>query len=576
MSGADFGNLQNDKSQRRAIKALLDGSGADLTLKQDIVIPADALGSGSPETTVTDAIVAATALQPDRIRPLNNLSGVVGVEEENARKKVLLIGDSLTKGAGGSAYWDYFAPAMRHAFGDGGTGFVPFVNGAAGLPDLSFGKSAGVAYMSGLGTASAPDKYALNGVGLHAAAGSGSDFFHWNPVRNWTSVVIYYLLQPGGGTFAWRFSSNSVDTKTTIDTSGTLGIGTIAIDADYNTNGDLYFSEITGDVVIFGGDYILSSGVAISNLGIGGSKLQQWAALDSTFRRAWFTALAPDLIIFNLGMNDRLTRTGTQYQADLDTFFDDLTAASPSTAVILVRPNAPVDEASSYLADYEAALKSTAAARRYAYVSDKAVLGAYSEADAAGLMEDGIHPSAAGNKIRAQSYLSCLGVPVMVPPYTVAAYQQVGADGPAAYVGSLSTQYLGTITKGDTAQLYSLGLKNPNRTIVVRLLVTLKRSASSASTHREVFFVVDGNTTNNQADVVSPSSPTGTLLIKTLGGDSQDQDLTFSASISGNRAVITATVTGGSSVTGGELLVSGDYRVLSDLTGITGQIVYES
>lgn len=275
-------------------------------------------------------------------------------------------------------------------------------------------------------------------------------------------------------------------------------------------------------------------------------------------------------------MNDRLTRTGTQFQTDLNTFFDDLTAASSSTKVILVRPNASSDDATSYLGDYETVLKATAIARRYAYVSDKAVLGTYSEANAAGLMTDGIHPNAAGNQVRAQSYLSALGVPIVVKPYTVAAYAQIGASGPSAYTGTLTAKYVGLVAKNASVDLYSIGLKNPFRTVSFRIRVTIQRSTGAGVTVREFWFLVNGNSTNNQAASVSPSSGSGDLKLKVLAGDANDQDLTFTTAISSNRAVITATISGGASVANLNVNVMGDYIVHADLTGVTGQIVYES
>lgn len=54
-----YGTLQNDKSQRQALEALLAGTAESLTLKQDATLSPGALGPGSAATPIAGGEIAA-------------------------------------------------------------------------------------------------------------------------------------------------------------------------------------------------------------------------------------------------------------------------------------------------------------------------------------------------------------------------------------------------------------------------------------------------------------------------------------------------------------------------------------
>ncbi|MFG1379695.1 putative Ig domain-containing protein, partial [Xanthobacter autotrophicus] len=322
--------------------------------------------------------------------------------------------DSLTAGSGNSKYADDLTAHLRELYGDGGLGYQSLT-----LTSSVVSASGRVNYLAGTyaldprtgfnvaGTGL--EKYSINGLGIDIVGADGRDTFVWSAGGAWDTATVYYLQQPDGGTLTLH-GANSTDTVT-IDTSGPLALRSVAVQSDRSqSDSSLVLESITGHVTVFGADFETGSGGAsFSNIAISGSRLSNWARLDSDFRKAWFEALSPDVFIFNGGMNDRGELTKAQYKALVASILDDMQAASPSTVIIIEGMNDPLIGA-DYAALYRSALQEIAQERGLLYVDDTQLLGNYAQATAAGYMNDSIHPSVKGNEARSHAFLALLGI----------------------------------------------------------------------------------------------------------------------------------------------------------------------
>lgn len=145
--------------------------------------------------------------------------------------------------------------------------------------------------------------------------------------------------------------------------------------------------------------------MTLSNCGISATFLSQHASLDDAWGRAWIEMLRPDVYILDGGMNDRLTDDVALFGRNLNKVVSRWLSAGTAD-ILLVRPNDSWDAATSYLSHYDNVLVATALARGCAYIDDRAALGNYASAVAAGFMTDLIHPSPTGNAQRAAAYLA--------------------------------------------------------------------------------------------------------------------------------------------------------------------------
>lgn len=319
--------------------------------------------------------------------------------------------DSLTDGAANSNWRKYFTPRLRATYGDGGPGWQGFTYGLAVDQGVGFYKSGGVNYVQL--TDGIYGNYSLDGNGLYTAGATGTDYFGWTPAGKWTTARVYFLVQPGGGTFKIGESSYPTTAGQVMNTSG-LSVSLGWIDVAYNGHGSagLLISQITGNVCIFGANFSMAggSGASLANIAAGGRTLESVAAQDSTMRRAWYAALTPSHVFLNAGMNDRITRTAAQHHADLDLVVTDILAASPATKVVIVQSSEPSDHATTNFDSYYTQKVVVAGAHALELIDLRQVLGGYATAAANGLMADGVHPNDAGDQLIAARHVQFMGL----------------------------------------------------------------------------------------------------------------------------------------------------------------------
>jgi hypothetical protein len=415
------------------------------------------------------------------------------------KASLILVGlDSLSNGAGNSKWLDYFAPRLRGELGDGGAGYLAFDNSSTEADVLSYGKSSNVQDISSLTPGIYPALYSLDNKGASIANGVNSTM-DITVKREFKYATIYYLKQPGGGTFDIGYLATYSSTKVSINTDGELGLGSIILPVKPNgQSGGISVRNINGKVVIFGGLFVNDKGVAISRVGKGGDKFAWHNSTDNTFRNAWVQALQPSLYIFNGGMNDRNSMTATEYEVALNNYLGSF--KNNGCQLILLRPNEPSDT-NNNLTGFEEKLKSYAVTNKCGYVSNKKLLGeTYVLANANGFMLDGVHPNADGNKKIANNLLSYLSIPIIGLNIT-----ELITSGSTAsqqpYVQLTSKKI--SINYGTTVTIYKLGFTNSYPSGKLTLHVVGQRNGSTHTCEKRIDFYINNGTTMNNGNADS-------------------------------------------------------------------------
>jgi lysophospholipase L1-like esterase len=459
----------------------------------------------------------------NKMRPA--LSGI-----NPALSPLVLFGiDSLTNGSFSSTFRTHLQSHILGAVGDGGPGFLPF---ALGMDAQSFNRSAGVLDVSM--SDGIYGQYALGGKGQYVASGAGGDYFTVTPKGDWDTCQVFYLQQPGGGSFS--ITPSVAGGTQTVSTAGTLGIQSITVQ---NMEGVIAVSSITGNVCIFSGLFLKNDRKPVlGDLGVGGQTLQSWAGQDSTIIRQYIAALNPGAFFINAGMNDRISRTSAQHYADLTTVVNHFKTACPTCNVVIIQSNEPSDTASNNFLSYTSAKIQVAKEKGCGFYDDRDNFGDYSNAVSNGLMADGVHPNAAGNIIKAGAYANLLGV-----------YSQLNAplkQSATAYLGALNGNFpvrnIASASSGVGTVVYTIGIDRGG-SVTAKLRVSASRVGTNACRVTNYTLYIQNPSGNTYGQVGSASAVTAVDELVVLAGDSQTTTMTLTTSIVSGRLVITVTPT---------------------------------
>lgn len=483
--------------------------------------------------------------------------------------------DSLTEGAGGSSFLNYFIKSARANFGDGGPGYHCFDNGIAAFYGVGWFKTGGCVAIE------IDDdlygKYAPGGRGVYVASGSGSDYVNWGTASRWDNVDIVYLAQPGGGSFKYRLATTpgslSVSVNTgTVNPDGTGGsvtaptIKKATLSHELTTQQILVIEEIAGDVAVFGGDFKLSSnpdGFRSGMLAKGGRSLQSVAAQDMNIRQQWIAILDPVAYQINAGMNDRITRTAAQHETDLTKILDANIAGKPAILNKIVMCNESSDYDETYLKYYSAVKIDVARDKNASFFDVRSVLGSYTDASENGLMLDGVHPNDKANALISAGLCNSWGFASSGKDEGATGF--TGGSGEAQqFKGVLETKNFETVALGTAQNIYNIGLVNGYPIVVFKLLVCVNRIGTSQNQVKEVSFSLTNGTVLNQANDV------GSVFSNTVINDASSGDFTVSAAIVSDRLIFSVTPTSYESA----ITVSGEWTCI--LKGSGGTIVFEN
>lgn len=249
-----------------------------------------------------------------------------------------------------------------------------------------------------------PRLYSLAGDALYGNNLSGATMRHLPLAAlgvqlGWKKCRLYYLAQPGGGTFDFRqYSSagSSGDIVSVNTDSATIEIKYVELTVN-NAVAQAYVEVLngTGNLCLFtlqymstDDDYYYMQG------GQGGSSMQDWNRLDKTTQQQWMAHLKFDAYIFNVGTNDRFTRTADQLKSDMTEHLVNIASAINAPQIIVVTPTQTSDFASTYGKDYPPSYRYVADTNKFGFISMPLFLGDFSTCSTKfGMAADGIHPT---------------------------------------------------------------------------------------------------------------------------------------------------------------------------------------
>ncbi|MDO6489760.1 MAG: SGNH/GDSL hydrolase family protein [Cellulophaga sp.] len=308
--------------------------------------------------------------------------------------------DSLTEGAGGSSYRDFFflnSDLPR-------VGYLPINYADIKALGISSFVSKGMKWFSSDFTyGTFPKRLSVDGKGLFTNNGNNDKCILYISKLNYNRKIrLYYLKQPDGGTFKISVTRNKKDSKGYfINTeSKSLGIGYVEIFSQNSSSLNVY--NIYGKVALFGVYFKNESCQKdiVNSLAKGGVKMNDIANLDRDFRREWFRILKPTLYILNAGMNDRKTVKPRVFERNLKDYIADIGYGAPNCKIILVEPNESKDYLNTFMPKYrEIRCHISMINSQVFYYSIPENIGDYSFFKNKNLMLDDQHPNKKGNII---------------------------------------------------------------------------------------------------------------------------------------------------------------------------------
>lgn len=320
-------------------------------------------------------------------------SGYGDVADAIGRQQVVWLGiDSLTDGSGGFSYDVVLEKMARGVVGWGGR-WVPFTDPTV-WGEFTIFKS-GTTNLAGLAMSDSRRNRSLDGKGFFAAAGADATYLI-EPNFNWSYADVYYLQQPGGGSF--QLDRPSGQAAIVVNTDGALSIQKVRITknlrngpsaANDGKNGiRVRQNPVAAEIVCYGTVYYSGdSGPVFLNTAIGGRKTSDQVLFDDSFQRQWFDMIGVTHAVIIAGMNDRSVSTPAQFSSDLTTVLGRFTK---DTTIKVVRPNNPSD---TQLDQFDPVWPAVADSFSAEYFDTKSVYGNYAAFNARGWMLDTIHPN---------------------------------------------------------------------------------------------------------------------------------------------------------------------------------------
>ena len=318
--------------------------------------------------------------------------------------RISFVGDSITAS-------DHIPGRLREVlgarFGDGGPGFVHVPP-----PEQDFCQHRGVRRIAGgwkvhsVANRMAADR--MLGFGGASAEGSGGARLRLIPTTPAVSrAEVFYLAQPGGGTFDVH-----VDGATAV-TVATAGDGKRDAVVSVPVSGTLERLDLRarGRVRLFGVVLEAARGVVVDNLGVVNASTKTWSRIEPAHWGRQIAARGPDLMVVMIGANEAIWIGGKKlaaYEETVRNLLAPIRAARPDGACLVISPLAMVDYTRRSLPlrpaipRMVAAQRAAAAASGCAFWDIAAWMGNAAGTAAwrkAGLMtNDYAHPTIAGDK----------------------------------------------------------------------------------------------------------------------------------------------------------------------------------
>jgi len=170
----------------------------------------------------------------------------------------------------------------------------------------------------------------------------------FTPQQTVTTGRLWYLTNPGGGTVSIDMQVNGASVAIqSVSTNAAAGIASLDV-----TSGSTAFNNVTlvvkyvsgGQVNIFGIEAWNGNAVSIINTSMGGSAIADWNTSTNAYSwRNAIIAMAPDLIVFNPGVNSMPAVSLGTYQTQIEQFIDAVKAAGIDLLMLTPVPQNPTD-----------------------------------------------------------------------------------------------------------------------------------------------------------------------------------------------------------------------------------------
>lgn len=476
--------------------------------------------------------------------------------------------DSLTAGAGGNSYLDFFRPLLMGQLGDGSLGLNMVENSIAAAESVDFSKTAGLSYMSSQDYALEPTKYSINGMGLYCNAGVDEGFTWDTGTKYYKKARIYYLQQPSGGTFKYGFAGFSSTTYPTVDTNGDLDLKYVELTTSQLGGLIVKCNYINGKVAIFGIYLYNDVGVTVSRLAKGGDSFANHMKIDGMFRTKWIQSLLPDLYILNCGMNDRSTMNAITYKTNVQNWINQIKAGNNDISILLVHSNQSADYNTTNLKDYKQKLIELSEENKVGFINIADYLGDYTTATTKGYMADTIHPNSVGNKVIAGAVMKKLGFSMNGKNMSISSPSWGTGTPTKQYKTQLTTKDI-TVNTGVTQTIYKIGLTNGYALGLLKLKIDGQRAGTRMAVCKEIYQTIGNGTVMNN---VSSADPISVIQKFEYHSDSITTDFTVTYALVGGFLEIY--LTPNTSTYNMNFHIEGDITLMA-LT-VTGQSVFEN
>lgn len=327
---------------------------------------------------------------------------------------------------------------------------------------------------------------------------------------NFSSITVYYLQQPGGGSFTINVNS----TNFTKSTAGSFSVQQYVISGIPETGTQSFTYNVTtpstAGVMLLGftlGEFG-KAGATINRVGHSGWKASDYTHLDSVIYKSELALISGDVISLELGTNDQFANVDTAvYYREMDTLVGWTVRACPNKSYALVGVYQPsITNTAQGCTPYNNALQRLAKKWNIGFYNDSIQMGPFYQMVRNGEIQtaiDSIHLTYSGGIVQQDGFLdgfSSFDQTMDRPIFSV----PVQINVPAQPTGDSGILY----TNGDPvmtvlgANRYQIGKNNVGGSLAIQ--DTLNQAASG--------------------DAIYNVSPSGTYLkVNNVGGNKHTQ-----------------------------------------------------
>ena len=330
---------------------------------------------------------AFTSLSDDgmvtRTAPPLYINALVGIDS---------LGDSPSTGVG-----RYLRDVMQARIGVASAGWVPLINSsAARCTTLNF-TGGGELTRTNLDAVASPKTLDLQAHRWSTVDGTSQALL--TPIEPYDQIDVVWSAASGYGACDFQVSGNS-----TLTLDGTLmpGLKTQRVEAFIAPNAATSFKNFTGPISIVGCAFSRAGagGFSYSPMGNGGWLVADLATVDDAAMRAVVAAIRPTHFLFNGGMNDRF-RDPAEFDANCRKVLDNIKAGAPRCKIVVIQSMHPGPTDTSNFVAFIPVKQQLAIDYGGQFLDERTInanTATYALANAAGYMQDGVHPTTAFNR----------------------------------------------------------------------------------------------------------------------------------------------------------------------------------